>query len=62
MIKLTFKLVAATNVNAFNEAVNDHLTKGYRFVSGQPMVVTPHEDISGHGFQYSVAMLLEEEV
>lgn len=61
-MKLTFKLVAATNVTAFNEAVNYHLTEGYRFVAGQQMIITSHEDISGHGFQYSVPMLLEEEV
>lgn len=62
MIKLTFELVAATNLTAFNELVNERLASNYKFVNGQPMLVTPHEDISGHGYQYSVAMLLEEEV
>lgn len=60
-MKVTFKLVAATNINAFNELVTQHFADGWKFVANMPVTVTPHEDISGNGFQYSLAMLLEEE-
>lgn len=62
MMRLTFELVAATNIGAFNEQVNDMLAKGYKFVTNMPVAVNDHEDISGPGKQYSIAMLLEEEV
>lgn len=60
-MKLTFELVAATNLPDFNEMVNQRLAEGFRFVVGHPMIITPREDGSGKGLQYSAAMLLEEE-
>lgn len=60
-MKLTFELVAATDINAFDKIVNEKLAAGYKFLTGQPMFITEHEDITGPGYQYSMPMLLEEE-
>lgn len=60
-MKVTFELVAATSVGTFNQLVTEHLASGWKFVANMPMMVTPHEDITGHGFQYSMPMILEEE-
>lgn len=59
-MKLTFKLVAALDVTTFEESINAHLARGYKFIADQPITVIPHENISGHGYQYCVGMLLEE--
>lgn len=60
-MKLTFEMVAATDLNMFNKVVNQKLAQNYKFVTGMATIVTEHEDITGKGFQYSVAMILEEE-
>lgn len=60
-MKLTFKLVAATDINSFNELVTGYLAAGWKFVANMPVAINEHEDITGHGYQYSVGMLLEEE-
>jgi len=59
MMKLTFELVAANDINTFNELVNAMLTKGYRFMANMPVSIV--NDVSNPGMQYSIAMLLEEE-
>jgi len=67
-MKLTFELVAATDLTTFNELVNSKLAQGYRFVTGHSILITEHtvtrvdhSGITDIGCQYSVAMLLEEE-
>ncbi len=56
-MKVTFKLVAAKDVNTFNDLVNQHFADGWKFVANMPVVVTP----SAEGPQFSLAMLLEEQ-
>ncbi len=60
-MKLTFELVTATNLTAFNELVNEKLAQNYKFITGQLVTINEHESISGKGYQYSVALLLEED-
>lgn len=60
-MKLTFELVAATDINTFNELVNAKLAENYKFITGQLVTITPHEQLQGSGYQYSVALLLEED-
>lgn len=61
MIKVTFKMIAALDVASFNETVNQHLNNGWKFMNGMTVLITDHEDSRGRGYQYSIAMLLEEE-
>jgi len=60
-IKVTFKLIAAHDVNTINEVVNKHLAEGWKFMTGSTLLINKHETIAGKGYQYSITMLLEEE-
>lgn len=62
-MKLTFKLVTATDIDIFNQLVNEKLAQNYKFITGQLVTITERKSVNGLGFlQYSVALLLEEEV
>lgn len=62
MIKFTFELITATDKTTFDELVNDRLARNYRFLTGQPLIVTRHKTFKGWSYKYSVPMMLEEEV
>ena len=53
-------MIATTDITSFNKLVNEKLAQGYKFITGQPVYITDHEDSRGRGYQYSVALLLEE--
>lgn len=59
-MKLTFHMISAPNPTLFDVMVNDYFAKGYKFVNGHPITVVPKPN--GTDLEYSVAMLLEEEV
>lgn len=54
MLKLTFMLVTGKNDQIFSNLVNYQLEQGWKFMTGQPVLL----DRKGN---YSIAMLLEEE-
>lgn len=56
--KELYKLIAATDVQTFNQLMNEALEDGYD-IEGQ-LVVTPHRDSTGYGMQYSQGMLRNE--
>lgn len=61
-MKHIFVVVAAYDINSFNTLVNEKLALGYKFLNGSPMIISPCETVTGRGLQYSIPMLLEEEV
>lgn len=56
--KLEYKAIAATTINEFNGALAEYVKDGW-FQSGD-LQVTPHQDATGYGMQYS--MLIAKEV
>lgn len=57
--KPIIKTIAATDINSFNELINEAFLEGYRFAAGQHMQVTPHRDATGYGMQYTVLLILD---
>lgn len=53
MIK--YKLIAATDVTSFDQLMTDALNNGWK-MHGK-LIVTPHHDASGHGMQYTQAIV-----
>lgn len=54
---MTYEIVAATDITVFRSLVNSVLKDGWKLRGN--VQVTPHQDLRGHGMQYTQAFVKE---